>query len=131
MSEQPDITVDTIDVMQEEGNPGVPLAPLTVPVVVEGPVRVQGLPAKSSGMRRVGVGTDAYRLLGSDPRRRRAVILASAAIYVADSQAQIGSDFCAKWPSNTALELTATSALYVAAQSGTADVTVIAENWAD
>jgi hypothetical protein len=66
----------------------------SVPVAIDGPVRVQTLPSERWAIARSVVtdGTGALQLLGVNPNRKRAVILSAvAAFYMAPSKGEVES----------------------------------------
>lgn len=135
------------DVVQEEA-PG-PLT--TIPVCVEGPVRTQELPARAAGYRRVTVTTDRpQRVLGRDPRRRRALlqvydatgtaggVFLGATINEVTPPVAMAARLAVPGPAvdgaavtSPVLEVTSTDELWVVADGATVELTVIAEQWAD
>lgn len=108
-----------------------PVAP-TVPVEVQGPVQVDELPARSGGCFAVTASTAPLRLLGNDPRRKRAVVISiDQNIYIGNTSSQVlMPSGAALWPQDVALELQNSDEWWVAAASSTTTVTVIVENWA-
>jgi len=121
-----------------------------LPVTVETPVRVQELPARAAGYRRVAVGTtEPLRVLGRDPRRRRAVIQvydaagATHGVYLGASRTEVAppASFAARLGVATPgggtpvashpLELRGLDELWLLADTAGCEVTVIAEQWAD
>lgn len=116
-----------------------PAAPLVaIPVTVEGPVRVQSPPAVSLQVSQqfldsTGGFIQPVRLLGDDPRRKRAQIVAKdQAMRVGTSQKQVmNPTTCAVWPAGVMLEVCSRTELWVAADTATTIVSVITEQWAD
>lgn len=124
----------TDDLLQEEV---VPAQMTAIPVVVEGPVRVQQPGAKTASMVNVTLPQSgpAQILLGEDRRRTRVLLYATtgtAAFYVGSDKRIVNADGAARFNSGVAFELFVTTALY-AKSASTADcqLTVIAESWAD
>lgn len=136
---------DDAEVEQLEAAPGL----TTLPVMVEGTVRTQQLPAKAAGARRLTVSTtQQQKLLGRDPRRRRAVIqvydtagLSHGIFYGTSSNevqppAQFAARLALSLPGATPsashlLEVTNIDELWVLADTAACEVSVLAEQWAD
>lgn len=139
MTAQPDFEPDDSVVLQTED---VPLA--TIPVGVEGPVRVQALPRKSAGGRTLpAVGVNPVMLFPADPLRAEAVLISSGPMIVAFSQHAFGDDqdqpAAVIWPANVPFVCRAVTELW--ARSGDPDtgtpgaylpisVSAYRENWA-
>jgi hypothetical protein len=126
-----DLIPDTDDVLQEEAAP-VPMTP--IPVVAEGPVRVQELPARSAGWRTYDLlPTEAVKVLEADPRRRRAVIQATGdAIMLGGSQA--GATAGARFGAGVLLEITTCDEVWarsVTTPPAACTLGVMNEQWAD
>ncbi|MBG0819133.1 hypothetical protein [Planomonospora sp. ID82291] len=132
MSHQEQSTPELEDVQQleEDGGLRVPVSVREVRV----PVRVQLLPSRHGVSRSYSTSesdTDPVPLLGADLRRRRATIIATgAAIYVGEKELVRGG-LAALWPEGVPLVIEHTEMVYAQAATGTATVSVIAENWAD
>lgn len=129
-----DLIPDTDDVFQDEPAP-VELTP--IPVVVQGAVRVQELPSPVVVVVQVfcdstGGNIVPQRVLGEDPRRKQATLVATDQnVRIGTSQKQVMSaDTCAIWPKNVPIEITGKSEIWVAADTATTRVSVIAEQWA-
>lgn len=125
-----DLQPDVADVLQEEGP-----ATTTVPVCItdqKTPVRVQQLPRKGGATFTKAVTTVALQVLWADPRRARARLASTSALLIAFTQtaAQDPSTMTV-WPGSVPFETTATTELWVAAASGTAQVGIITELWAE
>lgn len=143
----PELEPTDAEVVQEEAAPGL----TTIPVCVEGPVRVHQLPARASGYRRVTVGTSTpLRVLGRDPRRRRVLLQAFDAdgatqgvFYGATAMevtppAAFAARLAVPGPAasgatvaSPVLELTGVDELWVLADTAQCELTVTAEQWAD
>ena len=121
-----DLSIDTEDVLQAE-DAHVPMT--AIPVVVEGPTRVQQLPTRSAGMRSYDLTTEPVRVLEGDPRRRQALLSASAAILVGPTQAAANAG--AQLQSGNLPPLTTSDEVWARAVTGTATLGVINEQWAD
>lgn len=105
----------------------------TVKVSQQGPVRVQDLPRKAGSTKRVTVQAlpTPWRLLRPNPRRASAIVVADAAILIAfNTAAAQDSTTMAEWPPLEPLTITHTSDVWVAAVTGTAEVSVLVEYWA-
>jgi hypothetical protein len=102
-----------------------------VPVAVDGPVRVQALPSPVWAMvSYAGVTTSAIQIIGGEPRRRKALLLASAAIRLGPSGAQADAQ-AAPWPANTPLEMTHDGEVWARADTGTVNIFVLVEYWTE
>lgn len=87
----PDTQPDTDEVLQHEPEE---LNIVPVPVAVEGPVNVRTLPSPIWATARAAPtdSTGSLQLLGANPQRRRAVIIASVAgCYIAPTRGQVDS----------------------------------------
>jgi hypothetical protein len=116
------------EVLQEE--PSARTIP-PVPVVVEGPIRVQQLPSPVWAMiSYAGVTTSAIQIIGGELRRRKATILGSAAIRVGQSSAQADAQ-AAPWPANIPLEMTHDGEVWARADTGTVNIMVLVEYWTE
>jgi hypothetical protein len=121
---------DVVEVLQTEEPAGV--EPV-VKVEQQGPVRVQELPRKAASTRTVVAQAlpTPFRLLRPNPRRASAIIVADAAILVAFNPASAqDASTMANWPADTPLPITHTADVWVAAETGTASVSVLVEYWA-
>lgn len=117
------------EVLQEEETPIRTGAP--VPVVVEGPVRVQTLPSPVWAMLSyAGVGTTPIQVLAGEPRRRKATIVPSAAARFGASGAQADAQSAA-WPASLPLEMTHDGEVWARADTGTANIFVLVEYWTE
>lgn len=123
----------------------------TIPVCVEGPTTTRELPAKASGYRRVTVGTTTpLRVLGRDPRRKRAVlqvydamgathgVMIGTTINEVAPPASFAARLAVSAPATAGaavasplLELTSLDELWLLADTAACDVTVISEQWAE
>lgn len=142
----PQTEPDDAEVEQAEYDHGA----TSIPVEVCGPVRTQALPSKAAGYRRVTVGTtQALRVLGRDPRRRRAVIQVYDAtgtthgVFYGATAAEVAppAPFAARLGvtlpaggvpvASHPLELTGMDELWVLADTAACELSVSAEQWAD
>ncbi len=142
-----DFTPDTPDVLQEE--PEAPAAFEQHPIAVaqQGPVRTQDLPSKASGYKTYDLNTTtAVKILGQDPRRRRAVLIVadkngvSRGAALGGTQAQAQESVGANIPlygtgisssySHPPVELLQSDEVWAIACGATCTVTVISEQWA-
>jgi hypothetical protein len=123
---QPDVD----DVLQEENGPQ-----LAVPVCVvdqKTPLRTQALPRKGGATFTKTVTTTPVQVLWPDHRRARARIVSTAALLLAyDIAGAQDASTMAVWPANQPFEAGATTDVWVAAASGTAQVGIITELWAE
>lgn len=142
---------DDATVEQEEVAPSL----TCIPVVVEGPVRIQELPAKAAGYRRVVASTtEPKKVLGRDPRRRRMVLQvydaagATHGVFYGASRTEVAPGDNGAAPPYAArlgvtlpaggvpvasplLELTGMDELWVLADTAVCDLSIAAEQWAD
>lgn len=119
------------DLYQDEPT-SMPMTP--IPIVAEGPVRVQLLPARSAGMRTWDlVDGVAVRILDADPRRRRAILQAVGASYrLGSTQATAGiTGAGAQFTDGVVLELTTADEVWAAGAGGATVLSVLNEQWAE
>lgn len=144
-----EIEPDDATVEQEEAPPGLGC----IPVTVEGPVRSVELPAKGNGSRRYPVGTtQPVRILGRDPRRKRATVQvydatgATRGIFHGATETELTPTDGATAPAFAArlaatgpasapvaselLVITSLDELWVIADTAACEVSVISEQWA-
>lgn len=103
------------------------------PVIVkhDGPIRTQPLPRKQGGTRIRPLTTTVQLLLSADHRRASFTLISPAAILFAFSAASAQDpSTMAAWPANVPYTCTADVALYAAAATGTAVLTIVTEFWA-
>jgi hypothetical protein len=134
------------EVEQAEYDHGV----TAIPVEVCGPVRAQQLPAKAAGYRRVTASTtQAQKVLGRDPRRRRMVLQvydpagATHGVFYGATAAEVTppAPFAARLGvtlpaggipvASPLLELTGMDELWILADTAACELSVSAEQWAD
>jgi hypothetical protein len=99
----------------------------TVPVEVEGKVRVLHLPNRGSAVEAFPMDTTQRRVLGADPKRARVVLVSS----VAWNYARTKTGQTAPIPANVPITLTHTDEVYAAVPTSTGTLAVISEYWAD
>lgn len=134
LDEQPGGTLqpDSDAVLQMEP---VPLT--TIPVRVEqidGPVRTQSLPRKSGSTRTIAaLGTTPIRILRASHYRSSVTLISVGEPIVFAFTEASASDpsTMAAWPAGLPYVCTATVEIWVAAQTGTTQLSVITENFAD
>lgn len=105
----------------------------SVLVRVGGVVRTQDLPRKALSTKTFTVGQTAVRILVADPRRAIARIVASGT-SVLISEVPIGTGDLVQafaLPIGTVIPIQARTALWAITQTGTAQVGVLAEYWAN
>lgn len=129
--EMGELQPDTPELLQQE----VEEKPGTIPVCVHdihGPVRVQLLPRKGGGTRTAIVTTTPKRILTADHRRYKAVLSGDGDVLVAFSQAsaQDPSTMATAW-SKTQYKVTATVEVWARAVSGTVNLGITTERWAE
>lgn len=129
-----DIRTDpTVDEVQQDEAPALPLVP--VPVRVDGVVRVQPMPAQGGSAKSVVLAADAASIKIAKPDPRRASIRLVAVdqkVYFGYSQAEADSSTAALLPTGLVVAITNRDAEVwvrsgVAAQAAT--LTVINDQW--
>jgi len=122
-----DLQPDELEALQAEDTSVQP----AVLVKNDGPLRVQVLPRKQGGTRTRTLSTTPQLLLSADHRRGSFTLISTAAFLFAfsASSAQDPSTMAA-WPANVPYVCTADTALYAAAATGTAPLSIITEFWA-
>lgn len=133
-----DTTPEPDDIVGAEVGHQVNIPPL--PVKVDGPVRVVSPPTRSAGWRSYDLSTTvAVKILGRDPRRRRAVIIAHNSVTgtakLGETAAQALSDQAFILPVGLGsltdyctIEYTSTDEVWA---SGSVDLSVLNEQWSD
>jgi hypothetical protein len=125
---EPDFQPDVEDVMQVESADEP-----AVKVKVVGSARMQELPTKAGATftRTVSASIPNVPLLRADHRRKKATVIASAAIYIAFTQASCQDPSrMVQWPALLPFYQGAVSEIWVYAVTGTAAVSVATEMWA-
>lgn len=124
---------DVHEVLQEED-----AGALSVPVCIteqKGPVRTQALPRKGGATQTKTLTTTPLQVLWPDPRRARARLVTTSAannlLIAFTAAAAQDPTTMAIWPGAVAFEHTATTELWVAAATGTFQVGILTETWAD
>lgn len=113
------------DVLQETG-----YDVKAVPVCVEEPVRTQELPARSGACYQAQVDTTGARILGRDPRRKSATIIGiSQDLRLGTTQANALAG--ARIPAVVPFVISHIDEVWAATLTGTTEVSVITEQWAD
>lgn len=122
----PNPSVEEID--QREAFPLV-----TVPVKPTGPVPVHLMPARKAGMFTMVLTTTPQRILsGPDPKRKRVLLVGDGDYYIAtSSNAGAGARMHGAAGVAYPIELTYDGMIYASAVTGTVNLGVIAEYWAD
>jgi hypothetical protein len=101
------------------------------PVEVVNVVRVDEMPARTGGVRTFTLTTTPQFVLGQDPRRKVARVIAlTEGIVFARNQAgvELGG---AEWPEAVELTLASSEEWWFASVTATTKLTVILEQWAD
>lgn len=98
-----------------------------VPVRHDGPLIVQIAPSLRGPAFSMALATTFQHVLGADPKRRRAVLLADEAWLYRTATSGGG----VPWPADMPLYLEHADQVYAATPTGTATLTVITEIWAD
>lgn len=119
---------DMDDLLQEEEQAA---AMTPIPVVAEGPVRTQALPARSAGMRTYDLTrAAAVRVLDADPRRRRAVLQATGGSYRLGGSQAAAQHGGATITDGVMLTLTTCEEVWATAAWDDTALSVINEQWA-
>jgi hypothetical protein len=122
-----DLQPDELDALQAEDTGPQP----AVLVKHEGPMRVQLLPRKQAGSRTRTLSTTPQLLLSADHRRASFTLISPAAFLFSFSAAAAQDpSTMAAWPPNVPYVCNADTALYAAAATGTAALSIITEFWA-
>jgi len=117
------------EILQEQPEPHTPEIPVVV-TRIEDPVRSQDLPARSGPCYTAQVDTAGQKILGRDPRRSRATVIAlTQDIRLGTTQANARAG--AMIPAVVPFVLGAMDEYWAAAVTGTTEVSVITEQWAD
>lgn len=117
---------DPADVLQETEDYDVK----AVPVCIDEPVRTQELPARSGACYQAQVDTTGLRILGRDPRRKSATIIAiSQDLRLGTTQANALNG--ARIPAVVPFVISHIDEVWAATLTGTTEVSVITEQWAD
>lgn len=102
-----------------------------IPVDHVGPLQTQELPSQFGAVFAVLVGTNPEQILGADRARRRAIIISTDNPFLVSVTRSInGTRTAALWPANVPLILKHRAAVTVATPTGSANISVITENWA-
>lgn len=103
-------------------------APQAVLVRVENPAPPEA-PCRAGAVFTVSLAAseEPRRVLGRDPRRRRALLISTAAFLVGNSQQEATAGIAPSWPANVPLELTHVDEVWADVASSTAVVTVVTE----
>lgn len=124
--------VGTVGELYQDETTGI----INVPVNVKGPVQVHQVPARSAGSRNWTGITVATRVGNEDPRRKRAVILASSTtatdyVLIGSTQNEVDSNYGFRLPVNLPLEITHSEAIYAKANAVGVILSILNEQWAD
>jgi hypothetical protein len=98
-----------------------------IPVQVDGVATIRRAPSRLSAANVFTADTKLRRVLGNDPRRTRTIMMSSAAWLYSRQASGTGCP----WPASVALYLEHCDEVYAAAATGTADITVIQELYAE
>lgn len=120
-----------LDALQAEYDVSEPVAKVEI-VAITGPVRTQDLPRKAASTRTRTVTTTPIRVLTADHRRAvaRLVSIGQAMLVAFTAAAAQDPSTMALWPQNTVFTVTADTEVWVASQTGTTSISVVAEFWA-
>ncbi|WP_371591261.1 hypothetical protein [Streptomyces sp. NBC_00470] len=128
-----DLQPDVSDILQEEES-----APSAVPMCIvdqKAPLRTQALPRKGGATRTLTVGTTPVRVATADHRRARLQLITAAAanayrVAFTETGAQDPTTMTV-WPGAVPFESTATTEVWACAVTGTVDLGITAEQWAE
>lgn len=127
----PELQPDTGEVLQEEAPEEYTAIPVCV-TETKTPTRVQLLPRKGAGSFTRALTTKPQEILRADHWRGRTLLRGDAAFLVAFSETSCQADSAmAAWPANVPLELTAAVEVWARTATGTANLSVITERWAE
>lgn len=134
MTEAEQLEPDVEDVIQAEGPVGLTAIPVCL-TDVKTPVRVQQLPHSGGSTRsRQVTATLGVQVLRADHFRSQATLIATdqnmLVTFTKNLDPVADVQFWALWPKLTPLVITAAVDIFVAAATGTTNVSVIAEDWA-
>lgn len=104
-----------------------------VKVTVTDPVRTQDVPRKggSTFTKNVGTSVGAAPLLRADHRRGSAIVIADATVWISYAPyAPQDTSVMARVPAGVPIRSTAVVPIWVKADTGTANVSFIVEDWA-
>jgi hypothetical protein len=124
-----DLQPEELDALQAEETVPQP----AVVVKHEGPIRTQPLPRKQGGTRTRTLTTSIPNqpLLAADHRRASFTLISPTAfLFAFTAQSAQDPSTMAAWPANVPYTCTADVALYAAAATGTAVLTIVTEYWA-
>lgn len=118
---------DTVDDVQQQVYDGP-----AIPVRIADPVAVQPLPSRAGSTEsRTVDDVTPVKLCTADPRRSRLLISSDAVVYVAPLAEDARSRTRAfRLPANQAVPFHAQDMWYAVADTGTAEVSVLTEQWA-
>lgn len=133
MADDADLQPEPNEVMQQEAPDALTVIPVCV-AEVKAPVRTQQLPRKGGSTRTKNIGaTTAVQVARADHRCGQVEIMSiDQNIRVAYSEAACQADSSMSiWPKLVPLTITATVDVWVKAVTGTTDVSVTTERWAE
>jgi len=107
----------------EQRDPPIP----KVPVCVEGPVNVHQLPARKVSIIVMDLTTTPVKVLDNDPRRARFVACCTEAWRYAVKPGGLG----AQLPADQAVVFENSDVVYARTVTSTAELSIVAEYWAD
>ncbi|NUT27684.1 MAG: hypothetical protein HOV84_17470 [Streptomyces sp.] len=123
----PEFDQEPGDILQEQD-----VYAKAIPVCLDEPVRTQELPSRAGACYTVGAvnATAGQRILGRDPRRKSATIIALAQdIRIGTTQANALAG--ARIPAVVPFVIATTDEYWAASVTSTTDISVITEQWAD
>jgi hypothetical protein len=105
----------------------------SVPVTVEGPVRVQRLPGVTTvfGNRESITSTEAVKILEEDPRRLIAFVIGNDQSIVVGATQQQAMVNGAQWPANVPMQIDGKDEVWVRASSTSVRVSWIVSHWTE
>ena len=98
-----------------------------VPVIVEGKVRVQPLPARNAGVFTFPMDTTVRLAMGPDMKRSRALLVSTVAWQISRK----ASGEKVPWPANVVMEIKHADAVWASVPTSTGTLSIVAEYYAD
>lgn len=122
----PEFDQEPGDILQEQD-----VYARAIPVCLDDPVRTQELPARAGACYTSGpVDINGQKILGRDPRRKSATIIGlTQDILIGTTQANARAG--ARIPAVVPFVISTTDEYWAASVTGTTDISVITEQWAD
>lgn len=104
-----------------------------IPVRITEPVPVQSLPFLSGASRNINIGDSvpATKILNEDDRRARALVVSDVAFYIGTDKTAVEQAASALWPALEPLEIRTIDAWYARTETGTGNISIINDQWAE